>query len=588
MIGRGDLISAKAILEALLRELPNNPDGLQLLGVVHRRAGRPAEAVKLFQASLAQAEKQPHVHNNLASALLATGDREAAERHYRRALALTPAYPDAQYNLALMLTETRPGEAKALLQSVIKTNPNNAAAHDALGLALGKLDDRSAAFAAALRASVLAPSNHTAQHNLGQAAMAILNYPAAERAYRAALKVKPSSDASWIGLGNALRSQERNEEAKQAYERAVGENPSNADAHRLFNEMLWQTGETDRYLGSFPVALASRPADVPLRLTYANELLRIRQPDEAIRELNIAAASAPGNARLEDLLGRAQAMAGNLDSALQHHRLAASGDPSVAAYSQNFIETLLKAERHTEALEISDIARQRFPFDQGILAMHTTALQILGDKRHSRLADFANIAKVFEIDVPQGYHDAADFNRALAAELRALHATKNHPTDQTLRGGTQTFGALFDRESPLIAALRTQIQKAIRQFISEMPNDAEHPLYARKTKSFAFSGSWSACLHEGGFHTNHIHPMGWISSAYYVAVPDEAADTASNPGWFKMGETNLQLGRFEKVQRLVQPKVGSLVLFPSYFWHGTVPFRSQAERMTVAFDVVPT
>jgi hypothetical protein len=29
------------------------------------------------------------------------------------------------------------------------------------------------------------------------------------------------------------------------------------------------------------------------------------------------------------------------------------------------------------------------------------------------------------------------------------------------------------------------------------------------------------------------------------------------------------------------------VLFPSYFWHGTLPFESDQPRMTVAFDALP-
>ena len=37
----------------------------------------------------------------------------------------------------------------------------------------------------------------------------------------------------------------------------------------------------------------------------------------------------------------------------------------------------------------------------------------------------------------------------------------------------------------------------------------------------------------------------------------------------------------------VRPAVGTLVLFPSYFWHGTVPFSSSQPRLTVAFDAVP-
>jgi uncharacterized protein (TIGR02466 family) len=587
LIGRGDLDAAQAALTALLNDVPDHPDGLQLLGVVHRRAGRAAEAIKLFEASLAKIENQPHVHNNLASALLAVGDRDKAERHYRRALALDPAYADAQYNLALMLIEARPGEAKMLLENVIRAAPNNGNAHNALALALNKLDDSQGALVAATRAASLLPHSHTAQHNLGQAAMAVFDYPAAARAYRTAVGLNPASDASWIGLGNALRSQERNEDAKQAYERAIVANPSNKDAHRLFNEMLWQTGETNRYLASFPAALSRQPGDLPLRLAFANELLRIRQPAQAIEELTRAAASTPDSAQVSDTLARAYSMAGDFEQALTHHRRATAGDSTVPAYHESHLQTLLKAERHLEALDLSDVARARFPLDQGILAMHTTALQILGDKRHSRIADFAGIAKVFELDLPEGFSNADSFNRALANELRGLHATKNHPTDQTLRGGTQTYGALFDRQSPLIVKLRPQIRKAVAQFIAEMPDDPSHPFFARKSKSFAFSGSWSACLHEGGFHSNHIHPKGWISSAYYVSVPDEADDTVAHPGWFKMGETNLQLGRFEAVQRLIQPKVGRLVLFPSYFWHGTVPIRSASERMTVAFDVVP-
>jgi len=37
----------------------------------------------------------------------------------------------------------------------------------------------------------------------------------------------------------------------------------------------------------------------------------------------------------------------------------------------------------------------------------------------------------------------------------------------------------------------------------------------------------------------------------------------------------------------VRPELGRLVLFPSYFWHGTLPFHSEQARLTVAFDVVP-
>jgi Putative 2OG-Fe(II) oxygenase len=37
----------------------------------------------------------------------------------------------------------------------------------------------------------------------------------------------------------------------------------------------------------------------------------------------------------------------------------------------------------------------------------------------------------------------------------------------------------------------------------------------------------------------------------------------------------------------VQPAPGRLVLFPSYMWHGTIPFHDAQPRTTIAFDVVP-
>ena len=36
-----------------------------------------------------------------------------------------------------------------------------------------------------------------------------------------------------------------------------------------------------------------------------------------------------------------------------------------------------------------------------------------------------------------------------------------------------------------------------------------------------------------------------------------------------------------------KPGVGRLVLFPSYVWHGTIPFHAAQNRTTIAFDAVP-
>ncbi len=58
-------------------------------------------------------------------------------------------------------------------------------------------------------------------------------------------------------------------------------------------------------------------------------------------------------------------------------------------------------------------------------------------------------------------------------------------------------------------------------------------------------------------------------------------------GWLKFGEPPFDMGFSDPVRRMVEPKVGRLVLFPSYMWHGTLPFTAPDTRTTIAFDVLP-
>jgi uncharacterized protein (TIGR02466 family) len=104
---------------------------------------------------------------------------------------------------------------------------------------------------------------------------------------------------------------------------------------------------------------------------------------------------------------------------------------------------------------------------------------------------------------------------------------------------------------------------------------------------FSFAGSWSVRLKSQGFHTNHIHPQGWISSALYIALPDEVRAATDTAGHIQFGVPPVETGLTLPPRRVVKPELGQVVLFPSYMWHGTVPFTSNEPRITVAFDLVP-
>jgi hypothetical protein len=65
-------------------------------------------------------------------------------------------------------------------------------------------------------------------------------------------------------------------------------------------------------------------------------------------------------------------------------------------------------------------------------------------------------------------------------------------------------------------------------------------------------------------------------------------DKESAAGWIGFGQPPEIYGLDQRPQKLVQPQEGLLVLFPSYMWHGTLPFIGDQYRLTAAFDVIPT
>jgi Putative 2OG-Fe(II) oxygenase len=204
------------------------------------------------------------------------------------------------------------------------------------------------------------------------------------------------------------------------------------------------------------------------------------------------------------------------------------------------------------------------------------------------------VVRTFDLPAPAGYRDNLEFQAALRAVLYALHRQKNHPLDQSLRHGTQTSRNLLVRPAPEIAQLLGSFETALAAYQQEVGSriaagrsGAEpHPLLARSHSPASIVGCWSVCLRRRGFHVNHIHPEGWLSSAYYVDVPAEVHGATDRAGWLKFGEPRFPVDGLDAVG-FVEPVPGRLVLFPSYLWHGTNPLSGAEPRLSVAFDALP-
>ena len=59
-------------------------------------------------------------------------------------------------------------------------------------------------------------------------------------------------------------------------------------------------------------------------------------------------------------------------------------------------------------------------------------------------------------------------------------------------------------------------------------------------------------------------------------------------GWIEFGQPNPKFPLAKEPELWTfQPEEGLMLLFPSYFYHRTVPFEAAEERISIAFDVKP-
>jgi len=208
-----------------------------------------------------------------------------------------------------------------------------------------------------------------------------------------------------------------------------------------------------------------------------------------------------------------------------------------------------------------------------------TAWRLVGDPRWRWLEDEALVHVADPLDPA----DAA----AMAAALLPLHVTRAFPLGQSVRCGTQTDGPLFARDSVPIRHLRDRLLAVAGRHLASLEADSAHPVRRhRPPPALRVAGSWSVRLSGTGFHVSHVHPQGWFSSAFYCALPSEAEAGPAPAGWLALGGPPADLGLDLPPWRLVEPRPGRLVLFPSILWHGTLPIAG-GERLTVAFDIAP-
>ncbi len=152
------------------------------------------------------------------------------------------------------------------------------------------------------------------------------------------------------------------------------------------------------------------------------------------------------------------------------------------------------------------------------------------------------------------------------------------------KNGRQTFGNLLLHEADMTFQLEHLLGWVSGEYIKFVSSQkSDHPHCSNIPKNYRIS-SWAVELSKGGYQDSHIHSDGWMSSVFYLSLPKKI-DPSTNESKLLFGNAPKKFYHKSKPQTfMITPNVGSIIMFPSFYWHETISFETDEKRLSISFD----
>jgi tetratricopeptide (TPR) repeat protein len=204
-LAAGNLDQASSDLDSVLRETPNDPRALNLLGMVRAAQQRNAEAEQLFKRVIRLRPDTANPHVNLGLLYFQMSKLDDAVSQLQEALRIDPTRTDA-------------------LETLL--NALRAQAHESIRE--GELEKALSLLLTARKAS---PRNPDVLYDFGYVALRMSLYPDSETAFRQVLAVRADDARALYGLGRAQIGLGQFVDASDTFSRYAKLNPDDASGH---------------------------------------------------------------------------------------------------------------------------------------------------------------------------------------------------------------------------------------------------------------------------------------------------------------------------------------------------------------------
>lgn len=489
--------------------------------------------------------RNPQAMLRMAADAFKAGRHAESDALCRRILSLVPGQPNTLHLLGLVRFNLRDYNAAiSHLETALESFGDSAELHLQLGNAYCEIGDADRALSSFGRALELQPVFPEVHFNRARVHEKIGRLDLAEKELRKALSQRDAYTAAVLNLGNVLKKSNRSLEALEIYNDALAKTPDVAALHNNLGNLQVECGKTQDARHSFERAVSLSPGLRDAHINLAQLLLDDGDTEQAVSHFDSA--------------GTGYARAKAAECLLNMGRVAD-------------VKKRLLDSAGTEPNNLLLVA----------LSAYLTAT---GDQRDDPF-DFCRNPLDFVRVRPGlgGIDDCAGFGADLKEELRKRNQLWS-PRNSSTRQGFQTPDDLFDHPNGILSELEQIIRKEIAAY-KRIKSSADNRMMREWPERYRLRG-WAVRLLKGGQQSSHIHPDGWLSGVAYLTMPTEVHYPAGGIEFSLAGESYPKTAVNLPV-RLHPPNVGDLVLFPSSLHHRTIPFDSDVERLSIAFDVVP-
>ena len=515
--------------------------------------------IELYQSGkLDEAESQAHALlkqfpdnltclNILGVVLDAKGKTEDAIKVYQNALQINENSAETHFNMGSILHRLgRSNEARVSYEKAISIKSDFLNAYFNLGLVYQNLQDNKKAIESYEKAIELKPDFHEAIGAMGTALQAQGELEEAIDHYKKALEIQPDA-RNHYNLAAGLRTQGSLDEAIKQFEKSLSFNENNPETLTSLGDALWHKGKVQ----------------------------------EGLEKLNKAVEASPEHPQANYNLAIFLSDNNELDKALDHFQRSKIFD-----WQERSLYCLYKTEQFEKfKTELDNIIKNKkndSPFLATLSSHHAINFKTKDNYNFcTNPLDFAVHMSIKELAEPN-----SSLLKELLNDIEKEEISKR--TQSRLHHGTQSSGNLFKRTEGSFRKLSTLIAEAIKNYYEKNKNKDSNCIFVKQfPKTVDFNSSWYVKMQSGGHLDSHIHEEGWVSGSVYLSIPKKKSNPNEGAIELSLDGDNYPKKHKNFPTKLYPVEVGDVVFFPSSVFHRTIPFKSDEERICIAFDVKP-